>query len=154
MRWSNVGIIFRRELRDQLRDRRTIFMIFVFPLMLYPLVGLSVAQLATAYQFRARKVIVVGADALPERQQASEVSVSETPLDQTKETERETVVPLLSSDGKSFNPDLFVSTGEHDLLEVECVPYQPPWTRSDERRNLLHDGSADVVVLIPQDLAS
>ena len=29
MRWSRIRLIFRREVRDQLRDRRTLFMIFV-----------------------------------------------------------------------------------------------------------------------------
>ena len=32
MKLSNVKLIFLREVRDQLRDRRTLFMIFVLPL--------------------------------------------------------------------------------------------------------------------------
>ena len=39
MRWSNVLVIFRREVRDQVRDRRTLFMIFVLPILLYPILG-------------------------------------------------------------------------------------------------------------------
>ena len=41
MRWSIIRLIWVRELRDQLRDRRTIFMIAVLPLLLYPLLGLG-----------------------------------------------------------------------------------------------------------------
>ncbi len=39
MNWSNVKLIFLREVRDQLRDRRTLFTIAVLPLLLYPLLG-------------------------------------------------------------------------------------------------------------------
>ena len=44
MRWSIVRVIWMRELRDQLRDRRTIFMIAVLPVLLYPLAGLGLAR--------------------------------------------------------------------------------------------------------------
>ena len=44
MRWSNVYTIFCREVRDQLRDRRTLFMIFVLPILLYPIMGMSWPQ--------------------------------------------------------------------------------------------------------------
>ena len=36
MNWSRVRLIFEREVRDQVRDRRTMFTIFVLPLLLYP----------------------------------------------------------------------------------------------------------------------
>ncbi len=42
MRWSNLFVIFRREVRDQIRDRRTLFMIFVLPILLYPILGIGV----------------------------------------------------------------------------------------------------------------
>ena len=35
MNWSNVRLILAREIRDQLRDRRTLFMIFVLPIWMY-----------------------------------------------------------------------------------------------------------------------
>ena len=141
MRWKNVRTIFKRELKDQLRDRRTIFMVFVFPVLLYPIMGLSLGQLATAFQAKARKVVVVGAEFLPERQEhAGEGASSET-------------VPLLTPEGKTFDPRLFDSLTEALLLEVECVPAKPPWTDAAERRTLLREGRADAVVLIPADLA-
>src|SRR5262245_6895962 len=37
MRWSIIRLIWFRELRDQLRDRRTVFMIVLLPIVLYPL---------------------------------------------------------------------------------------------------------------------
>ena len=49
MSWSNLFVIFRREVLDQVRDRRTLFMIFVFPILLYPILGYGIIQ-ATAAQ--------------------------------------------------------------------------------------------------------
>ena len=47
MRWSIVHLIWMRELRDQLRDRRTVFMVAVLPVVLYPLLGLGLAAVAS-----------------------------------------------------------------------------------------------------------
>ena len=46
MNLSNVKLIYLREMRDQLRDRRTLFLIAVLPLLLYPLLGMSFFQLS------------------------------------------------------------------------------------------------------------
>ena len=45
MNWKNVRLIFMRELRDQLRDRRTLFMITILPVLLYPMLGLGMVQM-------------------------------------------------------------------------------------------------------------
>jgi sodium transport system permease protein len=47
MRWSIIRLIWLRELRDQLRDRRTLFTILLLPLLLYPLINLLLLQFAT-----------------------------------------------------------------------------------------------------------
>ena len=52
MNWSNVKLILTREIRDQLRDRRTLFMMFVLPILLYPLLGMLFLQIQ---QFRQDK---------------------------------------------------------------------------------------------------
>ena len=65
MSWSNVKLIYFRELRDQLRDRRTLFTIVVLPLLLYPLMGMSVFQVQQFLKEHASKVRLVGTDALP-----------------------------------------------------------------------------------------
>src|SRR5688572_11922774 len=46
MRWSIVRVIWLRELRDQLRDRRTVFMIVLLPVLIYPVGGLAIMPLA------------------------------------------------------------------------------------------------------------
>jgi sodium transport system permease protein len=65
MRWSIIFLIFGRELRDQLRDRRTIFMIAVLPLLLYPVLGLAVLQFAGASAPSVGVVGIVGSEYLP-----------------------------------------------------------------------------------------
>jgi len=60
MKFKNVKLIFLREMRDQLRDRRTLFLIAVLPLLLYPLLGMSFFQLSQFLRNTAAKVLVVG----------------------------------------------------------------------------------------------
>src|SRR5262245_46480353 len=65
MSWSNVKLIYFRELRDQLRDRRTLFTIAVLPLLLYPLMGMGLLQVQQFRKEHASKVRVIGAELLP-----------------------------------------------------------------------------------------
>jgi sodium transport system permease protein len=64
MNWRNVRLIYAREIRDQLRDRRTLFMIAVLPLLLYPLLGMSAFQLTQFIRTSEPKVLVLGYDQL------------------------------------------------------------------------------------------
>ena len=80
VRWSNLLVIFRREVRDQIRDRRTLFMIFVLPILLYPMLGIGLVQFAAALEQKPRVVVVVGAEFLPNSP------------------------PLLNQTGDGFNP--------------------------------------------------
>ena len=66
MSWKNVRLIFMREVRDQLRDRRTLFMITVLPLLLYPMLGLGVVQMMLTFSEQQRVVVILNADDLPE----------------------------------------------------------------------------------------
>ncbi|MFQ5733478.1 MAG: ABC transporter permease subunit/CPBP intramembrane protease [Planctomycetaceae bacterium] len=63
---KNVKLIFLREIRDQLRDRRTVFMIAVLPVLLYPALGVGMLQIATTFREQQRTVVILGADHLPE----------------------------------------------------------------------------------------
>src|SRR3954453_2943302 len=64
MSWRNIRLIYFREIRDQLRDRRTLFMIAVLPMLLYPLLGMSVFQLSQFLRKSEPKVVVVGGQEL------------------------------------------------------------------------------------------
>lgn len=65
MRWRNIGLIFRREVLDQLRDRRTLFMIAVLPILLYPALGIGMVQLTVLFSEQPRTVVVLGTENLP-----------------------------------------------------------------------------------------
>ena len=114
MRWSNVAVIFRREVRDQVRDRRTLFMIFVLPILLYPFLGFGITQFAAALAEKPRIVVLIGAENLPK------------------------VPPFLNAAGDGFDPDLFDSPMEADRLVVRQEPATGPWSdpafREDEIR--------------------
>ena len=64
MKLANVRLIFLREVRDQLRDRRTLFMIFVLPLLLYPLLGMSFFQVVQFMREHPSRVKIIGAEEL------------------------------------------------------------------------------------------
>ncbi len=66
MRWSIIRLIWLRELRDQLRDRRTVFMIAVLPMLLYPAAGFGVMQLALGYLSKQTIIGVQGRQYLPQ----------------------------------------------------------------------------------------
>jgi sodium transport system permease protein len=65
MRWSVVRLIAAREIRDQLRDRRTVFLILGLPVLMYPLfIGVGI-WFVTALKGKELVVGVVGAEHLP-----------------------------------------------------------------------------------------
>src|SRR5271169_3421 len=103
MNWSNLFVFFRREVLDQLRDRRTLFMIFVFPILLYPILGYGIVQATAARENKLRIVVVVGAEYLP------------------------TEEPLLNSAGDRFNPRLLDSLQDASQLLVQSESGNGPW---------------------------
>jgi sodium transport system permease protein len=68
MRWPVVRLIAAREVRDQLRDRRTLFLILGLPILMYPLfVGVGIL-FVSAIKEKRLVVGVVGAEHLPTAQ--------------------------------------------------------------------------------------
>lgn len=65
MTWRNIRLVFLREVRDQLRDRRTLFMITVLPVLLYPMLGLGIVQMMLLFSEQQRVVVILNADELP-----------------------------------------------------------------------------------------
>jgi len=94
MKWPNVKLIFNRELRDQLRDRRTLFTVVVMPIVLYPLMGMAMLQVAQFMREYPAKIWIIGNDNLPQ-------------------------APSLVVDAQ-FNDD-FVSVSESELLELSLA---------------------------------
>src|SRR5215472_4821936 len=94
MRWPIIRVIWLRELRDQLRDRRTMFLVVVLPLLIYPLAGLGIMQLAAGFLQKKVVIGIVGAEYLPDGKTAAAGQRAYPPLVQ------------LRGDNSSFAPGL------------------------------------------------
>jgi len=131
MSWRNVKLVYAREIRDQLRDRRTLFMIAVLPLLLYPLIGMSVFQLSQFLRKNESKIVVIGAE-----QVASDKEL-----------------PKLITAGQ-FAPDLFDDPSESGRLVLEIAPAAPATDKEfDTARARLKSGEVQAVVYLPADFS-
>jgi sodium transport system permease protein len=98
MRLSVVSLISRKETADLLRDRRTVSLVFLAPLILYPLFGLTAYLFASELIGKPPVIGVVNAT-------DADMPPAAVPFP-----------PLLVDDG--FNPDL-LTTKKDDTPEVE-----------------------------------
>lgn len=131
MNWANVRLIFAREYRDQLRDRRTLFMIFVLPILLYPLLGMLFLQMAQFRREQLTRVLVIGARDLRD------------------------LPPLFENN--RFADDLFGERGKSDLLLVEFAGTEPSHGASGDprpaARSDVQSGRYDVALYFPPDFS-
>jgi len=69
MSLRNIGIVYRKELRESLRDRRTLTSMIVVPILIMPLltigVGVAVSKIAGSAKDELAKVVVVGGNDSP-----------------------------------------------------------------------------------------
>ncbi len=98
MKLRNIRLVFARELRDQLRDRRMLFTVVVLPLVLYALMGTVVVQVAQFLREHPTRICLIGTEDLPDRP------------------------PLI--EGNYFHADV-VENSERRLLPVIVEPRQP-----------------------------
>lgn len=130
MNWSNVKLIFLREVRDQLRDRRTLFTIAVLPLLLYPLLGMTFIQVSQFMHERPTEILVVGSEHLPDEP------------------------PLI--DGDAFHADL-CSADEARLLKLDTNDQIPASVSGEEfpeyARQLIQAGKYSAVIRFPDGFA-
>jgi len=128
MKWVNVKWIYLREVRDQLRDRRTLFTIAVLPMLLYPLLGMTFLQVAQFNREHTAPVLVLGAGSLPE-----------TPR-------------LLDNDKFDTN---FASERDAKLFELTIEQGLPTGVTAAELRDWaeqqIQDGTYDAVVYFPDE---
>ncbi|QDU95969.1 ABC transporter permease subunit/CPBP intramembrane protease [Lignipirellula cremea] len=124
MNWSNVRLIFHRELRDQLRDRRTVFTIAVLPLLLYPLMGMAMLQVSQFRRDHPSQVWLIGAAGLPDD-------------------------PLLVG-GESFAPSVCTDS-EAEMLAIKVSPTLPVGLdRLEEMaETAIRNRSVDAIVYFP-----
>jgi sodium transport system permease protein len=134
MTFTNVKLILAREIRDQLRDRRTLFMIAVLPILLYPLLGLSLFQVSQFMQEQPTRVLVVGAKDLAG------------------------LPPLFEK--QQFAGQLFSDPRGPKLLELHFTPNGPPMpgeTPAEARADAyaqVQAGQFDAALCFPPDFAS
>lgn len=134
MTLTNVKLILTREVRDQLRDRRTVFMIVVLPMVLYPLLGMSMFQLSQFMQEQPTRVLVVGAK-----------DVAGQP-------------PLF--DNQQFAEQLFADSSKAMLLDLHFAadePSTPGETQADpqaEADRLVRSGKYEAALYFPPDFAN
>ena len=85
MRLRNIGVVYRKELVDSLRDRRTVISMTVVPILLFPALTLGMGLLGATMMSRAKgevpRVMVVGGEDSPKV------------LDALKKNEKIEVVP-------------------------------------------------------------
>ncbi|MEX0978136.1 MAG: ABC transporter permease subunit, partial [Pirellulales bacterium] len=132
MNWRNVKLILAREIRDQLRDRRTLFMIAVLPILLYPLLGMSFFQVTQFMSEHPIRVLVVGAPDIPQ------------------------LPPLVKKD--RFAANLFSEGETGDLLHVTSKPSIGDGQAAaldllDLARDEMREAGYDMVISFPPDFA-
>jgi sodium transport system permease protein len=69
MSLHNIGVVYRKELTDQLRDRRTIISMVVIPILMFPLLtvgmGTLVVKLVNSAKQEVPKVMILGGEDSP-----------------------------------------------------------------------------------------
>jgi sodium transport system permease protein len=104
MNGKNIRLVFLREVRDQIRDRRTLFMIVVLPLLLYPGLAIGMFQITLLFKEQPRTIVLLGAENLPAQP------------------------PLLHEN--HFDPAWFTTPDDSQKLNVISYGHSPSSTRS------------------------
>ncbi len=136
MQWKNAKLIFFREVRDQLRDRRTLFMIAILPLLLYPALGIGMVQMMMLFNEQPRTVVLLGAEDLP---QAESLQL----LEESGHIQSKFFRP--PSDSRKLNvfTDIQVQNGKVANTDVERVVSNAKQIRPlvDQLQTLTHEQS-------------
>jgi len=151
MNWYHVQLIFRREMMDQLRDRRTLFTITILPLLLYPLLGMLMMQVAQFYRQNPSRVCVIGLDnwpkELPLLDQQGKLVLNTLPGEVQRMLEfqlvdwPEGILGQEKADGASIDREASVlSTGTENPGQPDAV--------QEYARKLLHSSPFDAVLVI------
>src|SRR5262249_12475444 len=129
MNWNNVKLILLRELRDQLRDRRTLFMIAVLPLLMYPLLGMSIFQVSQFLQEQPTRISIIG---LPDLHN----------------------LPALIEENH-FDPQWLDSERQSRLFDLELAPraQKTDEAGADEAKKLIESGNKEAVIVFPANFA-
>lgn len=122
-RIGTIWLIYFREMQDQLRDRRTLFTIAVLPILLYPLVGMLLMQIAQFTRQNPTSVCVVGTENI------------------------EGAPPLFK--GETFAPSLIDDPESLELMSYRWDELGNDLAIHDKATEWVKTGVFDLVVLIP-----
>ena len=94
MNWKKVFIVYRKEITDTLRDKRTMMMMILVPILLYPMLFMTMGQLMTTgvKKLEGQNSIIALDDSLPAsltgliaEEGKFDIIESETPIEDLKE---------------------------------------------------------------------
>jgi len=161
MNFSNIKLILLREIRDQARDRRTLFMVFVLPLLLYPLLGMVFLQVMQFRREKPSQILVVGAAELTSLDGdagSADEAENKVPADASRDDESQPGLPPLVENNR-FAGALFVDPQKAELLTLHFAPSEPRnGTRQmpdqlAEARRAVQAGEYDAALYFPADFA-
>ncbi|MEM8910286.1 MAG: ABC transporter permease subunit/CPBP intramembrane protease [Planctomycetota bacterium] len=145
-RLRSIGLIYAREMRDQLRDRRTLFTIVVLPMLLYPIVGMLLMQIAQFTRAHTTSVCVLGVERVAATSDEANWAGTMPPL--LREADDDDATPVREASTYEFVPDV-VSTDEHlRLYGYRTGELGDPKKVRDRARQWVRDGVFDCVVAI------
>lgn len=167
--WRVVRLVWMRELLDQARDRRTLFMVIALPVLLYPLLGLAVMQLALSYEEQPSVIGVVGLENLPA---STPRSAGTSPMPAVALLGRMAADPAHAGLAAAFvlpaqlrleqqledYPALFAKEGDAwrvaggllDRRDIPSIGVQP--VAPDKQDELLDGREIDIVLIVPANL--
>jgi sodium transport system permease protein len=165
MHWPIIRLIWFREMRDLLRDRRTLFMIFVLPVALYPVLGIVGLTFARQGLDQVSIVGVYGVENLPKRQ-ANSIGVPSLAAAWLSLTPSDTAGGLERVVGTAAFAETVRSRLDYPPLIVDrqfLKSYREPWQPGDvirvlilasSNRSVLDTGEVDVMLVVPADFRS
>ena len=117
----NAWVVFKKELIDALRDRRTLFMVLLSSVAIGPLVLIALSALVAGIEKRAeeRTVVVTGIEHAPTLRNYLErqtYRIEAAPADHEARLKNQTLGDPVLSVGKDFEAEL--ARGEVPLLEI------------------------------------
>ncbi|MFN7448558.1 MAG: ABC transporter permease subunit/CPBP intramembrane protease [Pirellula sp.] len=131
-------LIFQREIRDQLRDRRTMFTIFFLPLLLYPLMGMLMFEVAQFHRDGRVTIGIVGSSHI------------------------QSELPLLSEDSNAkvdwktvtLDESLVCRLAEYEAKRKDSQSEAVASSMQQEIEALLKSESVDAIAIIPSQFAT
>jgi sodium transport system permease protein len=126
---SIVWLVYLREMRDQLRDRRTIFTILILPLVLYPILGSLLLQVAQFSQGHRSSVGIIGSENLP-------------------------ASPSLLNDQGQFQTELIDPNSPMHVVLHPTMPTSDMEKASAEASRWVQEGMFDCVLIVPKDFVA